>query len=193
MPRIKMKPERRSNANGVLWEVLTLAEAAAYLRLPEGEVLRMVREQGLHAREVGAEWRFLKTAIDDWLRSGPPPSSNKGAWMALAGVWKDDPYVEDELKETYRRRGRPRAALAWRLEARLERAGARGADARLGRARVALSGRPGSSTPGDPRPRLPRGALAALPAGDVVCRRSPAAATRGREDRMHVDPRDRSG
>ena len=33
--------------------------------------------------------------------------TNIEAWMAMAGIWKDDPYVEEELKEIYRRRGRP--------------------------------------------------------------------------------------
>ncbi len=115
MPRTKPKPEptaplqpQPAVANGPPGEVLTLAEAAAYLRLPEADVLRWVDEQALPARRLGNEWRFLKAAIQDWLRSGtPPPKSNKEAWMALAGVWKDDPYVEDELKEIYRRRGRP--------------------------------------------------------------------------------------
>ena len=27
--------------------------------------------------------------------------------MELAGAWKDDPYIEQELAEIYRRRGRP--------------------------------------------------------------------------------------
>jgi excisionase family DNA binding protein len=84
--------------NGLPGEVLTLAEAAAYLRLPEGEVLRAVGEEGLHARQVGSEWRFLKSAINDWLRTGGPPTSNKEAWRSLVGIWKDDPTV-DELRE----------------------------------------------------------------------------------------------
>jgi excisionase family DNA binding protein len=87
--------------------VLTLAEAAAYLRLPEADVLRLVEEQGLPARQLGAEWRFLKAAIQEWLRSGPPPKPSKEAQLAVAGSWKDDPYVDEELKETYGRRGRP--------------------------------------------------------------------------------------
>jgi excisionase family DNA binding protein len=100
MPRTnKPKPKPQPTAvNGPAGEVLTLAEAAAYLRLPEDDVLRMVREQGLHGRQVGSEWRFLKSAIDDWLRSGPQPKSNKEAWRALIGVWKDDPTV-DQLRE----------------------------------------------------------------------------------------------
>jgi excisionase family DNA binding protein len=86
--------------------VLTLAEAAAYLRLSEADVLRLVNEQGLPVRRLGQEWRFLKAAIQDWLRSGTPPKSNKEAWLELAGVWKDDPYLEDMLKEIYQQRGR---------------------------------------------------------------------------------------
>ena len=109
MPRTKPKPEplrepapQAAAVNGPPGEVLTLAEAAAYLRLPEDDVLRMVREQGLHGRQVGAEWRFLKSAIDDWLRTGPQPLSNKEAWLALAGAWKDDPTMDDLLEEIHK-------------------------------------------------------------------------------------------
>jgi excisionase family DNA binding protein len=88
-------------------EVLTLAEAAAYLRLPEAEVLQQVREQGLPARQFGREWRFLKAAIQDWLRTGPPPKPSKEAQLAAIGSWKDDPYLGEMLEEIYRKRGRP--------------------------------------------------------------------------------------
>jgi excisionase family DNA binding protein len=109
MPRIKPKPPAKSagkpQANGPVAEVLTLCEASAYLRLPENEVLRMVHEQGLHGRQVGSEWRFLKSAIEEWLRTGPRPKSNKEAWRALVGMWKDDPTV-DELREEIARQRR---------------------------------------------------------------------------------------
>lgn len=101
MPRTTKKPAtpQPAAANGPAnAAVLTLAEAAEYLRLPEDEVVRMVREQGLHARQVGSEWRFLTSAIDDWLRTGPQPLSNNAAWAALEGVWEDDPTV-DQLRE----------------------------------------------------------------------------------------------
>ena len=112
MPRAKQKPEaasgtpRSTAAKEPSGEVLTLSEAAAYLRLEEAEILRSIDEQALPARRLGKEWRFLKDAIQDWLRTGPSPKSNKAAWMELAGAWKDDPCVEDELAEIYRRRGR---------------------------------------------------------------------------------------
>jgi excisionase family DNA binding protein len=79
--------------------VLTLSEAAAYLRLPEADVLLLIQEQGLPARQVGSEWRFLAAAIRDWLRMGTRPKSNKQAWMELAGVWKDDPCFEEMVHE----------------------------------------------------------------------------------------------
>lgn len=113
MPRTKKKPKpapttpQSAAVNVPPTDVWTLAEAAAYLRLSEADVLRLINEQALPARQVGTEWRLLKTAIQEWLSHGMPPlQANKEAWMALAGIWKDDPYVEDELKEILRQRGR---------------------------------------------------------------------------------------
>jgi excisionase family DNA binding protein len=105
--RPKAKPKPPAPAAVPAGEVLTLAEAAAYLRLPEAEVVRLVREQGLPGRPAGAEWRFLKAAIQDWLKGPPAVMSNKEAWMSVAGIWKDDPTVDEMLKEIYRQRGRP--------------------------------------------------------------------------------------
>ena len=82
-------------------EVLTLTEAAAYLRVPEAEVVRLVGPRGLPGRLIGSDWRFSKTALDQWLRTPPGPST-KESLLALTGVWKDDPDVEDMLKEIYR-------------------------------------------------------------------------------------------
>ncbi len=50
---------------------------------------------------------FLKEAIRDWMRTGPASKSNKEAWMALAGVWKDDPRWEELLQEIHKQRERP--------------------------------------------------------------------------------------
>jgi excisionase family DNA binding protein len=86
---------------------LTLSEAADYLRLPEADVVRLFQEQGLPARRLGNEWRFLLDAIRVWLSAGTAPKSNKEAWMGLVGVWKDDPYFDEMLKEIDKSRGRP--------------------------------------------------------------------------------------
>jgi excisionase family DNA binding protein len=106
MPKTKVtpRPPKAVLVNGPIPEVLNLSEAAAYLRLPEAEVVRLIREQDLPARQVGVEWRLLLTAIRGWLGSGKSPESNKDAWMKLVGVWRDDPFFEDFLGEVNRER-----------------------------------------------------------------------------------------
>jgi excisionase family DNA binding protein len=111
MPRTKPKPEpapvsRPAGVNGPAGEVLSLSEAAAYLRLPEKEVVRLVREQELPGRQAGAEWRFLKAAIQVWL-SQPLAKTAADFWDTCGGIFKDDPHLDEIVKEAYRRRGRP--------------------------------------------------------------------------------------
>src|SRR5437588_5769251 len=95
-PAPGQEPEPQSAAvNGPPGEVLTLAEAAAYLRLPEKDVIAAASTQGLPGRLVGGEWRFLKTAIQQWLSvSQPTAEMRKAAILQLAGKWKDDPDLE---------------------------------------------------------------------------------------------------
>jgi excisionase family DNA binding protein len=93
--------------NGAIGEVLTLAEVAAYLRLPESEVVTAIHTQALPARLVGGEWRFLKPAIQEWLSTGSPTDEmRKTRQLALAGKYKDDPYLEQILEDAMKRRGR---------------------------------------------------------------------------------------
>ena len=116
MPRTKTKPVRQrreksitSNAGPALantGEVLTLAETAAFLRVTEPDVLRLVREQGLPGRAVGDDWRFLKTAVESWLGT-PAASDPRKFWDIHYGALEDDPYIKDIVREAYRRRGRP--------------------------------------------------------------------------------------
>jgi excisionase family DNA binding protein len=108
MSKTKRRPKTTHghlDESGATGDVLTLAEAAAYLRVLEEEVLRMVREQDLPARQVGTQWRFLKSAVEAWLGQRSSSAKSKGIWAA-AGSWKNDPYLDELLKEIYRRRGR---------------------------------------------------------------------------------------
>ncbi len=112
--KIKAKPE-----------ILTLAEAAKYLRVSEKILRRMATDEIIPARKFGAEWRFLRSALQDWMRWGPsleglvlprwiwqgPATNDNGEFgtpkeelMKLAGVWKNDPTVEEMVKEIYRQR-----------------------------------------------------------------------------------------
>ena len=87
---------------------MTLAEAAAYLRLPEPDVIAAASSQGLPGRLVGGEWRFLKDALRQWLGAGRPTAEmRKAAQLALAGAWKDDPMEKEFREELSRIRGRP--------------------------------------------------------------------------------------
>jgi len=114
MPRTKKKPQPASATpqpaatSVALSDVLTLAEAAAYLRSSEQDVMTLVHTQSLPGRCIAGEWRFLKTAIQQWLSTAEPTAeTRKAAQMAIVGRWKDDPYLEDMVEEIYRRRGRP--------------------------------------------------------------------------------------
>jgi hypothetical protein len=93
-------PEPQTVAlNGPSGDVLTLAEAAAYLRLPEKDVIAAASTQGLPGRLVAGEWRFLRSALQQWLSASQPTAEmRKAAQMAVAGAWKDDPTV-DQLRE----------------------------------------------------------------------------------------------
>jgi excisionase family DNA binding protein len=115
MPATKTKmkkPAKRPVAkNGVpeaieMTDVLTLAEAAAYLRVLEDAVVESVHREGLPGRQVGGEWRFLKSALQNWLNT-PPQKNGNEAFLALAGSWKDDPYLDEMLENIYKQRGRP--------------------------------------------------------------------------------------
>jgi hypothetical protein len=98
-------------------DVLTLAEAAAYLRVPEASVLRAIGPEGPPARLIEGEWRFYKPALQDWLRTVPNPSGREalapavGSWkerlLQHAGAAKNDPFLAEMLETIYRERGRP--------------------------------------------------------------------------------------
>ena len=100
------KPKGANGAVVMPTDVLTLAEAAAYLRVEEEQILSLVRTQELPGRRFGEDWRFLKSTLQAWL-STPQPLSGKEALLAMAGKFKDDPDLEEICREAYRKRGRP--------------------------------------------------------------------------------------
>jgi excisionase family DNA binding protein len=86
-------------------DVLTLSEAAAYLRVAESDLKRLAERRVLPGRQIAGEWRFLRAGLQDWLRA-PEPGSGTDALLALAGVWRDDPDIELIVQGAHRRRGR---------------------------------------------------------------------------------------
>ena len=115
----------------ILPEVLTLSEAADYLRTSEDALQRLATSERIPARKIGEEWRFFLPALQDWLRRSSTleqllaelerrllariaseeqalhKSTSKERMLAMAGVWKDDPFVEEMLQKIYEERGRP--------------------------------------------------------------------------------------
>lgn len=77
-----------------LADVLTLHEAAEYLRVPVEAIVELVYGQGLPGRRIGADWRFLRTAVEDWLRV--PDQGD--FWSTHFGALKGDPYLEQILE-----------------------------------------------------------------------------------------------
>lgn len=49
--------------------ILTLDEAAAYLKLAPRTIHRMIQRKEIPCARVGGQWRFAKAVIDDWLLS----------------------------------------------------------------------------------------------------------------------------
>ena len=128
-------------------EVLTLTEAAEYLRVAESELSKLADERGVPCQRIGEEWRFLKIALRGWLCAGGPEVSDwlrSGNWaseqiavqrlieemkqrlsakpspedpkpkvgsreraLQLAGIWENDPTIDEFLAEIYQGRGRP--------------------------------------------------------------------------------------
>src|SRR5688572_17361116 len=75
-------------------EVLTLPEAAGFLRVSEADVLELVEKGDLPGRKIKQQWRFHKQALSDWLRRPSP----KQRLMRHAGAAKDDPYFDAMLE-----------------------------------------------------------------------------------------------
>jgi excisionase family DNA binding protein len=88
-------------------EVLTLDEAAAYLKLPAEAVEREADKGNIPGRRIADTWRFLRSAIDDWLRA---PDS-RASVAQQAGALKDDPYFDELLAFIEQQRQQPEVAL----------------------------------------------------------------------------------
>lgn len=69
-------------------DVLTLNEAAAYVRVSEKTLRELAKSRRVPCQRVGREWRFLRKALDDWLVGGKRETDGSG-------------YVADSLRQLY--------------------------------------------------------------------------------------------
>jgi excisionase family DNA binding protein len=84
-------------------EVLTLDEVADYLRLPKETIERQVIHGQIPGRKIEDTWRFLRAAIDDWLRS----QDSRDILLHQAGALSEDNMLTQLRAEIYAARGRP--------------------------------------------------------------------------------------
>ena len=87
-------------------EVLTLEEVARYLRLPKDTIVRQAAQGAIPGRRIEDTWRFLKAAIDDWLRS----YDSRTLLLQQAGALADDKSLPTLRKKIYAARKRPEIA-----------------------------------------------------------------------------------
>ena len=83
--------------------VLTLEETAEYLRLPTDTVEKQASHGQIPGRRIENRWRFLRDALDDWLRA----QDSRQILLQQAGALADDDTLLDLLDDIYQRRGRP--------------------------------------------------------------------------------------
>jgi excisionase family DNA binding protein len=83
-------------------DVLTLEELADYLKLPSDMVLDQANQGKLPGRKIEDTWRFLKSAIDDWLRA----QDSRTILLQQAGAFADDPDLPEIRQKIYADRGR---------------------------------------------------------------------------------------
>lgn len=83
-------------------EVLTLEEVAHYLRLPKETIERQAVRGQIPGWRIEDTWRFLKAAIDDWLRS----HDNRTILLQQAGALAEDENLTELRAMIYAERGR---------------------------------------------------------------------------------------
>jgi excisionase family DNA binding protein len=84
-------------------DILTLEEASLYLRLPVETVVSQAIKGNIPGRKIENDWRFLKVAVDDWLRS----KSSRQVLLNQSGALADDDSLEILREQIYQQRERP--------------------------------------------------------------------------------------
>ena len=76
-------------------DILTLPEAAAYLKVQEDAVQQMARDGMMPAQKIGGEWRFLRKGLNDWMRYGRHPYRRD--WPFHPEFFFESPFVDELL------------------------------------------------------------------------------------------------
>jgi excisionase family DNA binding protein len=90
-------------------DVLTVEDAARYLRISKDALRRLAAQGKIPGRQIDRQWRFLKAALDDWLR-GVCSRDGRTALLEQAGAFRDDETLPALRAAIYAARGRPEVA-----------------------------------------------------------------------------------
>ena len=58
---------KRVSANHKTEEIMTISALGRYLRCNRHTLYRLLKERKIPAFRVGSDWRFSRSAIDDWI------------------------------------------------------------------------------------------------------------------------------
>ena len=61
-------------------EWMTVQDVAEYLKLGKTKIYQYVQHGRIPGYKVGGQWRFHRSEIDDWIRSGKSDSSQPEGW-----------------------------------------------------------------------------------------------------------------
>jgi excisionase family DNA binding protein len=60
-----MAPAKPASAPAT--EIMTVASLALYLRCSPASIYRLLKEKQIPAFKLGSDWRFSRSAIDEWI------------------------------------------------------------------------------------------------------------------------------
>ena len=81
-------------------EVLTLEDAAHFLKLAPEAVARQAEAGQIPGRRVEGSWRFLLSRLEDWLGR----RDSKAIFLEQAGAFKADESMDELVAQIYNRR-----------------------------------------------------------------------------------------
>ena len=84
-------------------EVLTLEDAGRFLKLSPDVIASQAEAGQIPGRKVAGSWRFLLSALKDWLGR----RDSKAIFLEQAGAFKDDESMDELVAKIFKARGRP--------------------------------------------------------------------------------------
>ena len=87
-------------------QILTIEELGEYLRIPPEVIEQEARRGRIPGRNIADTWRFLKSAIDQWLSQ----QISREILLAQAGALADDDSLDQLIQVIYEQRGRSETA-----------------------------------------------------------------------------------